>query len=39
MEEVADLAVFLASRKARHISGQFIAVDGNMEWESLARNG
>ena len=34
MEEVADLAVFLASDKARHISGQFIAVDGNMEWEA-----
>jgi NAD(P)-dependent dehydrogenase (short-subunit alcohol dehydrogenase family) len=32
-QEVADLAVFLASEKARHITGQFIAVDGNMEWE------
>ena len=33
MAEVADLALFLASDRARHISGQFIAVDGNMEWE------
>ncbi len=32
--EVGDLAVFLASDQARHISGQFIAVDGHMEWES-----
>ncbi len=32
-EEIADLAVFLASNKAKHISGQLIAVDGNMEWE------
>ncbi|MEE2759951.1 MAG: SDR family oxidoreductase [Pseudomonadota bacterium] len=32
--EVGDLAVYLASDKARHISGQFIAVDGHMEWES-----
>ena len=31
--EVGDLAVFLASHQARHISGQFIAVDGHMEWE------
>jgi len=32
-EEIADLAVFLASNKAKHITGQLIAVDGNMEWE------
>jgi NAD(P)-dependent dehydrogenase (short-subunit alcohol dehydrogenase family) len=32
--EVGDLAVFLASHQARHISGQSIAVDGHMEWES-----
>ena len=32
--EVGDLAVFLASDKAKHISGQFIAVDGHMEWEA-----
>tara|TARA_B100000586_G_C19752763_1_gene278628 strand:- start:53 stop:349 length:297 start_codon:yes stop_codon:yes gene_type:complete len=33
-EEIGDLAVFLSSDKAKHISGQFIAVDGHMEWES-----
>ena len=27
--EVGDLAVFLASEKAKHITGQFIAVDGH----------
>ena len=32
--EVGDLAVFLASEKAKHITGQFIAVDGQMEWEA-----
>ena len=32
--EVGDLAVFLASEKAKHITGQFIAVDGHMEWEA-----
>ena len=32
--EVGDLAVFLASDQAKHISGQEIAVDGHMEWES-----
>jgi len=32
--EVGDLALFLASDKAKHISGQFIAVDGHMEWEA-----
>ena len=29
--KVADIAVFLASPKARNISGQFIGVDGNTE--------
>jgi len=29
--EIADMAVFLASEKARHISGQIIGVDGNTE--------
>ena len=33
-KEVGDLVVFLSSEKARHISGQFIAVDGHMEWEA-----
>ena len=32
--EIGDLAVFLASEKAKHITGQFIAVDGHMEWEA-----
>ncbi|TQV78717.1 SDR family oxidoreductase [Exilibacterium tricleocarpae] len=32
-EEIGDMAVFLASAKAAHISGQMISVDGNMEWE------
>jgi NAD(P)-dependent dehydrogenase (short-subunit alcohol dehydrogenase family) len=32
--EVGDLAVFLASDAARHISGQFIGVCGNAEWEA-----
>lgn len=31
--EIADVAVFLASHAARHITGQRIAVDGNVEWE------
>jgi NAD(P)-dependent dehydrogenase (short-subunit alcohol dehydrogenase family) len=29
--EIADMATFLASDKARHVSGQIIAVDGNTE--------
>ena len=33
-EEIADVAVFLASDRARHVTGQFISVDGNVEWES-----
>lgn len=32
-EEIANLAVFLASPAARHITGQLIGVDGNIEWE------
>jgi len=31
--EVGDMAVFLASDRARHITAQEIAVDGNSEWE------
>ena len=31
--EVGDLAVFLASTAARHITGQFIGVCGGAEWE------
>lgn len=32
-QEIGDMAVFLASENARHVSGQLIAVDGNIEWE------
>lgn len=33
MAEVADACAFLASDAARHISGQELAVCGNVEWE------
>lgn len=33
-EEIGDMAVFLASDAARHITGQLISVDGNIEWEA-----
>lgn len=33
MSEVADACAFLASDAARHISGQELAVCGNVEWE------
>ena len=31
--EIGDTACFLASDAARHVSGQFIGVCGNLEWE------
>lgn len=33
VDEIGDMCVYLASRAARHVSGQVIAVDGNAEWE------
>lgn len=32
-DEIADVIAFLASSSARHITGQVIGVDGNLEWE------
>lgn len=32
-EEIGEMAWFLASDTARHITGQIVAVDGNVEWE------
>jgi NAD(P)-dependent dehydrogenase (short-subunit alcohol dehydrogenase family) len=32
-EEIAAMAIFLASDTGRHVSGQCIGVDGNTEWE------
>lgn len=32
-EEVADMVHWLASAEASHVTGQEIAVDGNLEWE------
>jgi len=31
--EIGDMAVYLCSHAARHITGQIIGVDGNAEWE------
>jgi NAD(P)-dependent dehydrogenase (short-subunit alcohol dehydrogenase family) len=31
--EIGDTAVFLASEPARHITGQYLGVCGNVEWE------
>ena len=31
--EIGDMACFLASDGAKHVTGQFIGVCGNMEWE------
>lgn len=33
LDEIADLALFLASDKASKITGELIAISGNMEWE------
>ena len=33
-KEVGDLAVFLSSERAKHISGQFIAVDWHIECDA-----
>lgn len=32
--EIADMVLFLCSDAARHVSGQLIGVDGNIEWEA-----
>lgn len=32
-EEIGDMALFLTSTAAKHVTGQLIAVDGNVEWE------
>lgn len=32
-EEIGDMAVFLTSSAARHVTGQLVSVDGNIEWE------
>lgn len=33
-DEIGDMAVFLASGAARHVTGQLFSVDGNIEWEA-----
>ena len=33
-EEIGDMAVFLTSDAARHVTGQLLSVDGNIEWEN-----
>jgi NAD(P)-dependent dehydrogenase (short-subunit alcohol dehydrogenase family) len=33
-DEIADMVLFLCSDAARHVTGQLIGVDGNLEWES-----
>lgn len=33
-EEIADMVLFLCSDAARHVSGQLIGIDGNIEWEA-----
>jgi NAD(P)-dependent dehydrogenase (short-subunit alcohol dehydrogenase family) len=32
-EEIADMVIFLASDGARKVTGELIAVSGNVEWE------
>ena len=32
-EDIADMAVFLSSDGGRRVTGQVVAVDGNIEWE------
>jgi NAD(P)-dependent dehydrogenase (short-subunit alcohol dehydrogenase family) len=32
--ELADMVLFLCSDAARHVTGQMISVDGNIEWEA-----
>ena len=32
--EVADMVLFLSSPQPRHVTGQAIGVDGNLEWEA-----
>ena len=31
--EIAEMVLFLCSDAARHVTGQLISVDGNVEWE------
>lgn len=33
-DEIGNMAVFLASEAAMHVTGQMISVDGNIEWEA-----
>lgn len=33
-QEIGDMAVFLASQAALHVTGQLLSVDGNIEWEA-----
>lgn len=33
VDEIADLVAYLVSPSSRHLTGQLIALDGNIEWE------